>query len=362
MRAVFAIPGDKDQRTGGYLYNANVLAELNAAALTVSYLRLPDSFPVPSEPDLRQAYGLLADIPSDVPIIVDGLALGAMNPNEVASIKAPIIALVHHPLGLETGLAKDDAARLIANERAVLAHAAHVIVTSGHTAATLIADFDVSADRLTTALPGFARPAIARSPSAPPLILTVGLLTQRKGHDVLLDALAQVTDLDWRAEVVGRAHDPAVAQALLQQSTDLDLDQRVAFRGEIGEGELQASYASATVFALATRYEGYGMVLSEAMLHGLPIVSCSVGAVPETVSDAGCLVPPDDPGAFADALRSILTDPKVAATHSKRAFELAKDLPTWQETAATVEDVIETVGRRSKLTVNLKTTDTTCLQ
>jgi len=180
MRAVFAIPGDKDQRTGGYLYNANVLAELNAAALTVSYLRLPDSFPVPSEPDLRQAHGLLADIPSDVPIIVDGLALGAMNPNEVASIKAPIIALVHHPLGLETGLAKDDAARLIANERAVLAHAAHVIVTSGHTAATLIADFDVSADRLTTALPGFARPAIARSPSAPPLILTVGLLTMTR--------------------------------------------------------------------------------------------------------------------------------------------------------------------------------------
>ena len=192
-RAVFAIPGDKDQRTGGYIYNAAVLRLLNDAGFETTYLQLPASFPNPSAKDMAAAFDALHAVPVARPIIVDGLALGALDPIRVAQVAAPIIALVHHPLGLETGLSPEAASALIRNETEVLKHVAHVIVTSPHVAATLTRDFGVLAERITIALPGFEQATVHRAPATPPLILSVGLLAPRKGHDVFIDALRRTS-------------------------------------------------------------------------------------------------------------------------------------------------------------------------
>ncbi|MEM6376101.1 MAG: glycosyltransferase family 4 protein, partial [Pseudomonadota bacterium] len=121
----------------------------------------------------------------------------------------------------------------------------------------------------------------------------------------------------------------------------LDLSARVCLTGEISSASLVSHYQRATLFALATRYEGYGLVFDEALLHGLPILSCEVGAVPQTVPKAAShLVAPDDPQAFAAALRTLLTRPEKRSQLSKAAFEAGRALPDWTGTAQKVSAII----------------------
>ncbi|MEP4194779.1 MAG: glycosyltransferase family 4 protein [Aliishimia sp.] len=338
--AVFAIPGDKDRRTGGFIYEATVLRVLNEIGRATRHLTLPDSFPFPTLADMASTLDALQAVPVDQPIILDGLVFGSIDPAGLARVRAPVIAMIHHPLGLETGLSHDQSMTLCANETAALEHADHVMVPSPHTAEILIRDFGADPNKITIALPGFTRPVLARAQLDPPLILSVGLLAERKGHDVLIDALALIQDLAWQVNVVGKAHDPDTAGALLAQVDKHDLSDRVRFVGEQSEADLSAQYNAASIFALATRYEGYGMVLSEAMLYGLPVVSCAVGAVPDTVGDAGLLVPVDNPLAFAAALRRLLETPEDMVHFQEMSQKHAAGLPTWEDTARHFVEVI----------------------
>ncbi|MCC6009074.1 MAG: glycosyltransferase family 4 protein [Rhodobacteraceae bacterium] len=341
--AAFAIPGDLDTRTGGYNYERSLLYALRAAGRAVEHIRTGDSFPHPTRGDEAETLRRLQELPGDVPLILDGLIFGAVDTEGLAAIRAPVVAMLHHPLGLEAGLPPERARALLERERDNLRHAAHVVVPSPHTKRILVADFGVAEADISVALPGFDRPELqGLAPAVPPLILSVGIICARKGHDVLLAALARLADLDWRAEIVGMTHDPEVEAALRAQRAALGLEARVGLPGCIPDAALSALFEQATVFALATRYEGYGLVFSEAQLHGLPVVTCAVGAVPETVPPgAGALVPADDPEAFAAALRVMLTEPDRRAACARVARAAGARLPHWSDTAGVMGAVLD---------------------
>lgn len=340
-----AVPGDITRRTGGYIYDRSLIKALRAAGRQVDLIALPPGFPDPSPAEMAAAVAALAALPPDRPVIVDGLALGAMDPDGVAAMRAPLVALCHHPLGLETGLPPERAADLIARETANLARAAHVLVPSAHTGRILAADFGVDPGRITVALPGFAPPDPVRHPATPPLILAVGLIAARKGHDVLIRALAQIADLDWQAVIVGGTVDAAVAAELEALRRSLGLAPRLRMAGEVGAPALRDLYRSATVFALATRYEGYGMVFAEALGHGLPIVATAGGAVAATVPPgAGRLVAVDDVAGLAGALRHVLTDDAARAAMAAAATAAGARLRSWADTAAVVSGVLDGLG------------------
>lgn len=337
----FAVPGALTRTTGGTIYDRRVIEALRASGHAVQHVELPDSYPDPTPADEEHSRALLAALGPDRPVVIDGLALGAMAPATLAALTAPLIAMVHHPLAMETGVSPARAAALRAQEAANLRRAAAVIVPSPHTGRLLAADYGVPADRISVALPGTEPPDPVRAPVAPPLILTVGSLAPRKGHDTLLDALALVADLQWQAEILGATLDPVHADRLLRRRAALALGPRVSFVGAVGPDRLTRAYRAATLFALATRYEGYGMVFAEAMLHGLPIVACATGAVPDTVPpQAGLLVPPDDPPALAAALRHLLTDAAARQTMAAAATRHGTTLPRWPDTARVFSRVL----------------------
>lgn len=89
------------------------------------------------------------------------------------------------------------------------------------------------------------------------------------------------------------------------------------------------------------------MVLSEAMQYGLPVVTCAVGAVPETVRNASVLVQADDPVAFASALRHLLAQPEEYARHIGLSRQNAARLPTWEDTAQIFASVVSGLSSRS---------------
>ena len=343
--AAFAIPGDLMTDTGGYRYDRRLLAELRAMGGDVSHIALAGSFPEPSPADNSAAAERLAAVPPGCPVIIDGLALGAMDRTVLSAMAAPIVALVHHPLAREAGLDRARRSQLYRSERDNLALAAHVIVSSPHTAALLSADYAVPADRITVARPGSDRPSARVAKAEPPLILSVGIQVPRKGHDVLLRALARVADRPWQAIIAGPALDRAHAGLLAGLREELGLVSRVRLAGRVPGDELARRYGQASLFALATRYEGYGMVFDEAMAHGLPIVTCASGAVPATVAPgAGRLVPRDDPDAFAAALATLLDDGAARSAMAAASAAGGAALAGWESTAQRVATVLDGVA------------------
>lgn len=342
QKAAFAIPGDMNTLTGGYIYERRLLEGLRAQGRDVDYIQLGASFPNPSAIDMADAAARLTALPADRPLILDGLVFGSINTQILSRVQAPVVAMVHHPLAHETGLEVQQRDHLFRTERDNLTQVAHVMVPSPHTAALLASDYAVARDRITIVRPGTDRPVGKAAQSAPPLILSVGIQHPRKGHDILLRALSLLLHQNWQAIIVGSRYDPNHAQDLDTLHASLGLAGRVRFAGRVSGDELAQHYRTASVFALATRYEGYGIVFDEALSYGLPIVSCQTGAVPDTVpASAGLLVPPEDPGAFAQALELLLTDPVLRDNKARSSVAFGTALPSWAETAQSAGAVLD---------------------
>jgi glycosyltransferase involved in cell wall biosynthesis len=248
----------------------------------------------------------------------------------------PLIALVHHPLALESGLSAAQADEFRASERAALAAARRVVVTSATTARLLVADYGVPADRIVVACPGTdSAPAAHGSNDGIVRLLAVGAMVRRKGFDVLIAALATLPDLPWRLTIAGdRGRDPEAAAQLDADIARYKLSDRIAVLGAVSPERLAELYAGADLFTLASRFEGYGMAFSEALAHGLPVIGTTAGAIPHTVvPGAGILVAPDDAPALAAALRRAIENPAERRRMAAAARMAARALPSWQDSA-----------------------------
>ena len=168
-------------------------------------------------------------------------------------------------------------------------------------------------------------------------LLSVAAVIPGKGHDVLLDALATMTDLPWHCECVGSLdRDPAFAERVRGRG----LGDRVSFPGPRTGAELDRTYAAADLLVLASRAEAYGMVVTEALARGVPVIASDVGGVPEALGHGGVLVPPDDHEALAVALRAWLTDPELRARLRQAARERRESLPRWAATTSVIAGVL----------------------
>lgn len=342
----FAIPGDLATLTGGYIYARRVIEELPALGWRSTVVSLPVSFPAPSADDLRQTRITLEALPAGASVIFDGLAFGALPSAVLIGLNLRIFALVHHPLALESGLSRERAVQLRDSERAALTHAIQVVVTSPLTADTLVGDYGVARSNIIVALPGTDPAPRAMSGGGPPRLLTVATLTPRKAHDVLVRALAQITDLPWTARFVGSLdRDRVTADRVAVAIAQLNLTSRISMTGELSGADLAAEYAAASMFVLPSRHEGYGMAFAEALARGLPVVACNAGAVAATVpAEAGLLVPVDDPPALAAALRRLIEDTTLRRSMSDAAWRHGRLLPTWRVTAESIVAAVRRCG------------------
>jgi glycosyltransferase involved in cell wall biosynthesis len=343
-RTALIFPGDLGTLTGGYVYDRRAFAALQDHGWRVNRLSLSGGFPFPDDHALAAADATLASLPDGLTAVVDGLALGVM-PEAAARHggRLALVGLVHHPLCIETGLEFHAAERLRASERTALAWCQRVIVTSPLTARTVVAEFDVPAERVTVAVPGVdPAPVASESATRRPHLLCVGTLTPRKGHRLLLEALAGLLDLDWTLACVGSAErDPATAAQIRETIAVLGLSDRVSLTGELSEEALSAAYARADVLVSASLYEGYGMALAEGLARGLPIVAVAAGAVADTVPrSAGLLVPPLDREALTVALRQVLGEPDIRRRLHEGALAAREGLPRWTDTATAIEQAL----------------------
>src|SRR5262245_10172880 len=324
-----------------------MIAELKSLGWHANVVDLGPEFPRPSAAARAAARARLEAVPEGRCIVIDGLALGVL-PEAAAELRDShrLVALVHHPLALETGLSAAEADALRSSERAALASVRHVIVTGAATARLLAADYSVPAERISVALPGIDPVARTRESRGDAVaLLSVGALVPRKGYDVLVAALATIRDLPWRLTIAGaRDRSPKTASELAAMIVALDLADRVTLAGAVADAWLAELYAEADLFVLASRHEGYGMALAEAIAYGLPVIATTAGAIPDTVPPgAGILVPPDDCAALAAALRRVVASREARQRLAAQARAAAAQLPAWPQSAQVFASVLEAV-------------------
>jgi glycosyltransferase involved in cell wall biosynthesis len=322
----FVVPGRLDQLTGGYLYDRHMIESLRARGHNLKVIELAPNDDAPG-------FAALAD---DTTTIVDGLALPDLE-EAIAKHRSRLrlVALVHHPLAEETGLSPAAAKRLAELEAALLPLFRGVLCPSKQTAGA-VARYGILAARIAVVPPGTAKPTLfRRRRGRAGTLLCVASLIPRKGHRVLIEALARIRDLDWRLICIGSAErDPVTVREIRRAISAARLKRRVELLGEQPPEAVARAYQAADVFVLPSFHEGYGMAYAEAMAHGLPIVATVAGAIPETVpTTAGLLVPPRDPVALAQALRRMLLQSTLVERLSAGARAAGTRLPSWQQAA-----------------------------
>jgi glycosyltransferase involved in cell wall biosynthesis len=343
LPVAFCIPGDLALPTGGYRYDREALARLGQHGVAATHVRLDGGYPHPSSDGIGRTQAQLKAIDRKTVLLIDGLALGAMPPMMIAALPHRIVALVHHPLGLEAGLPPERAAFLLANEQAVLACVRHVIVTSALTARTLEQDFAVPQRKITVAEPGTERAPRAAGTGAPVHLLAVGAVSPRKAYDQLIAALAPLAGFDWQLTIAGALdRAPETVSALRELIVATGYEDRITLAGTVSDDALAALYDKSDLFAMSSLYEGYGMALAEALTRGLPIVTSSGGAAAETVPDAAAFkVPTGDVMLLSDALRRVISDKALRARMADAAWAAGALLPTWDDTVRDIADALK---------------------
>jgi glycosyltransferase involved in cell wall biosynthesis len=349
-RFAFAVPGDLATPTGGYTYDRRMIAELGDLGWQIDLLDLGDGFPSPDDATRAAARTRLLSVPAGRTIVVDGLALGVL-PEAATELagRNPLLALVHHPLALESGLTAARVESLRRSERSALASVCRVIVTSAATAQLVVSGYGLPVERVIVARPGNDRVTPAQQKPARNdgwvQLLSVGAVVPRKGFDVLVAALAELTDLPWRLTIAGDlTRDGKAAAQLESDVARRGLGKRIDTLGVVSSERLAALYAAADLFVLASYFEGYGMAYAEAVAHGLPVIGSNAGAIPDTVPPgAGLLVPPGDVAAFAQALRNVIADTDLRQRLAAAARAAAPQLPTWRQSAEIFARALETV-------------------
>jgi hypothetical protein len=342
VRAVHVVlPNDIDDPmtpSGGNTYDRRVCVGLADSGWFVQEHAVKGDWPHPNATHRADLASLLATLADDALVLLDGLvACAAPDILVPQSRRLRLVVLVHMPLENE-------------QEREVLSAAAAVVTTSLWSRRRLLDRYRLPAAGIHVASPGVeARPVVPGS-QAGSRLLCVAAVAPHKGHDVLMQALASIADLDWSCVCVGTlSRDREFADRLLRETRQ---QPQISFVGPHTGEELDARYAAADLLVLASRGETYGMVVTEALARGIPVLTTTAGGLPEALGNAtdgsmpGILVAPDDYAALASGLRRWLTEPQLRSQLRSSARNRRITLTGWANTSGFIANILS--GTRSR--------------
>ena len=338
MSAVYVVVpdgfDDPERPSGGNVYDREVCRRLGTSGWLVQVRAVPGPWPSPDAAARAALASTVAAIPDGAVVLLDGLIASTLPEVLVPeATRLREIVLVHMPLDT-------------AQECAVFEAAAAVITTSAWTRERLLDLYGLRPAQLHIAEPGVDAAALAPGTAAGGELLCVATVAPHKGHDVLLEALATMTDLPWRCTCVGPL-DLEFAGRLGRQALTDRISDRVHFTGPLAGAELDLAYAKADALVLASYAETFGMVVTEALARGLPVIATCVGGIPEALGGGippGLLVPPGDSAALAGALRRWLADAALRQRLRNAARQRRATLADWSATSRRIASVLSEVA------------------
>lgn len=342
--------GDPTRQSGGNTYDQRVCAGLTARKWTVCQREVAGPWPGGDRASEAALGAVIAGIPDGAVVLLDGLVACALPEVLVPERRRlKLVVLVHLPLGY--GLGSGGSGETRSREHAVLHAAAAVVATSRWTRNWLLATYSLAPGRVGVVTPGVEPARLATAVASGERMLCVGAVTPMKGHDVLVEALIDVAELEWSCRCVGSvAVEPMFASRVRARAESAGLGGRVEFTGPRVGRALDAVYAAADLVLVPSRTETYGMVVTEALARGVPVLGSDVGGLPEALGvfdggrRPGVLVAPEDPAALAVALGRWLTDAGMRRDLRVAAYERRATLGDWSVTTERLARVLTDVA------------------
>lgn len=336
---------DPARPSGGNVYDRRLCRALTAQGWSVHEHPMAGGWPHPGPEEQSRVAGLLAGLPDHEVVLLDGLIASA----SAAAIRPQadrlrLVVLVHQLLVD----ALPAAGPTVREQEAVVLRSAHaVVLTSGWSRDRALHCHRLDPDRLHVAEPGTDRSVLARGSATGTRLLCVGVVAPHKGQDVLLAALEQVASTAWDCTCVGSLErDRPFVTSLEHTVRAAGLGPRMRFTGALSGPALGEHYSRSDLLVVPSRTESYGMVATEALARGIPVLASHVGGLPAAIgcgSDtgpAGLLVPAGEAGALAAALQRWLQDTALRAQLRDRARQRREVLPGWSATAQQVATAI----------------------
>lgn len=178
-------------------------------------------------------------------------------------------------------------------------------------------------------------------------LLFVGLIEERKGILYLLEALKLISSVDFELNIIGEVLNSNQYYDLLQKKiSEYNLEGKVFFRGKVSKNELEDYYLNSSVFVFPTLWEGYGMVVSEAMSYGLPVIASRIPAIEELIDDGvnGILVEPKNAVQISEKIRLLNSDHSLMEKLSENAVKKSQSFPTWDETCEGIYNLVRKIN------------------
>jgi glycosyltransferase involved in cell wall biosynthesis len=339
---------DPARPSGGNAYDRHLIDGLEAHGFAIEVSAVPGTWPVPDVASVDGLAACLADMADGSVVLIDGLVASASSSvlGRHAS-RLRLVVLMHMPLGSQP--VSDVSVH--ANEHASMTAATAVIATSTWTRRWLITHYALPPEKVHVAEPGVEPSEVAPGSSHGGRFICVGAVVPHKGHDILVEALARLAQRDWDCRLVGASEiDRGFVAGLRRRIHASGLEDRIRFVGPRTGHALAKTYATADLLIVASRVDTYGMVVTEALARGTPVVATAVGGLPSTLGVAGdsgrpgMLVPPDDPAQLADALTDWLDHAPLRRRLRSTALERRRTLGRWSDTSHHVARVLQGVA------------------
>jgi glycosyltransferase involved in cell wall biosynthesis len=347
MQIAWVVYGGLDQPTGGYIYDRLVVERLRARGDDVRVVSIePARFAVAGGLALG---GRLARLAPDA-VVGDELCFRELGPAfAVLPPRTARVLLVHHLTSweLRAGFAR---VRVALRERLALHASDAIVATSRTTAARLGREHRLR--RVDVAVPGadrlVRRPRAKASADDPVRLLFVGSWIARKRLVPLIEAFARIDGARAALAIAGDAsRDPAYAGAVHRAIAAASPPAHIDVLGVLDDAQLERALAAADALVLPSEMEGYGMVLTEAIHAGVPVIAARAGAIPEVVRHGREALLFEGDAQITTALRTFLADPALRVRMRASAEARAADLPTWDAAAQSIRAAI-TVARRAR--------------
>ena len=328
---IFVRPDDAIP-SGGNVYDRRVIDGLRETGWEVTEIAIAGSWPRPSAAESAALGRELAAATDGSLVVLDGLvACGVPDVVVPHAHRLRLVVLVHLPLGDEGGPDLD------ARERTVL-HAARAVVTTSPAAAERVRRHHGLA-QVHVVIPGTDAAEPAPGTDGVSRLVCVASVTPRKGQDLLVEALTAVADRRWTLDCVGPLErDPSYVGRVRELIAAHGLGARVRLLGS--RTAIDAVYAEADLVVLPSRAETYGMVVTEALARGIPVLA---SATPDALGDAGLSFPPGDLAALTAALRAWFDDPALRENLHRSAHRRRGALTPWTHTVRRMTRILATV-------------------
>ncbi|MCU1557580.1 MAG: hypothetical protein JWN09_1575 [Microbacteriaceae bacterium] len=344
MSVYFVVPDsidDPDRVSGGNVYDQRVREGLRGSGWDVRMVLV-------SEGRGSLTARTLSQLPDGALMLIDGLiAVRESEALTAHSSRLRIVVLAHMVASLpcEAIAEATQVAVSVDREREALRSAKRIIATSGWTRSEFISRDLAESHQVVVAPPGTDPAAMTVASRSGGRLLCVGVVAPHKGQDLLVRALARLTDIDdWTCTLIGSLDTaPGFVDELRETIRRTRLTTRATFTGVLAGSSMERAYSRADLVVVPSRNESFSMVVAEALARGIPVVAARVGGIPEAMSSsaAGIIVPPEDPWVLEVVLRQWWAS-QGRRTELKAAAVAARE--TLRPWAATIDVIASTLN------------------